>query len=432
MEISRDATHGRTLILLVSLAVLAVISVQAGKATLASYRSASPRPQDWLRAAQLEPGNGDYWDRLGIYREYDFDNSDLTLAIQYYQKALERNPRSDLYWMHLAGAYEMTGDAGKAREAYEKAKAAYPISAEVAWNYGNFLLRQSQLAAGFTEIQHAVLTDPHLLPLAISRGWQSDPDVSHLFRGLLPPTQEAYFGALDYFCSIHEDEAAMAAWKRLLALKQSLQLPKSFPFLDELIQQQRADDAKQVWREALTAAEWPSAAPEEGSIIWNGGFETEIANGGLDWREVAVAGGSMNIDTTTYHSGTHSLRLDFLGGSNVDFVNVTQYAPVEPTTRYHFRGYLRTDDISTESGFRFVLLDPNHPAELPVSTPDLTGTNAWTPVEASVTTGPETHFLLIQLRRLPSRLFDNKLSGTVWVDDVSLTPLTPGTLPGSR
>jgi hypothetical protein len=43
-------------------------------------------------------------------------------------------------------------------------------------------------------------------------------------------------------------------------------------------------------------------------------------------------------------------------------------------------------------------------------------------VEGDVTTSAETHFLLLRLFRSPSRLFENKLSGTVWVADVRLVP----------
>jgi hypothetical protein len=39
-----------------------------------------------------------------------------------------------------------------------------------------------------------------------------------------------------------------------------------------------------------------------------------------------------------------------------------------------------------------------------------------------VTTGRETNFLLVRLLRTSSRLFENKLSGTVWIADVSLVP----------
>ncbi len=432
MEPSRDGTPRRGPILLIALAVFAFVSFRAGKATLAEYRSSSPRPEDWLRAAQLEPGNGDYWDRLGLYYEYDFDHSDLPRAIQYFQKALQQNPRSDLYWMHLASAYEMSGDSAKARDAFGMAKAAYPISADVAWNYGNFLLRQSQLEEGFTEIRRAAITDPRLLPLAISRGWQADSDLDHLFSNLLPRSVDAYFLALDYFCSVREDGPALETWKRIIALGQAITLSRAFPFLDELIEQGKASEAEQAWRQAISASGWPHTEPGDGSLVWNGGFESPIANGGLGWREDYVFGASMSIDNTNFHSGSHSLRVDFSGGANVGFHHLTQYVPVEPQTRYHFSSYVRTEDISTESGLRFMIFDPKHGSEIRAFTTDLIRTNPWTLLDAGLVTGADTHFLVVALQRDPSRLFDNKLSGTVWLDDVALTPLLESAKPGSR
>jgi hypothetical protein len=83
---------------------------------------------------------------------------------------------------------------------------------------------------------------------------------------------------------------------------------------------------------------------------------------------------------------------------------------------------MRTESITTESGLRFVLTDANHAAGASLITENLTGSQSWTNVEGDVITGAETHFLLLRLHRDPSRLFDNKLSGTVWVADVSLVP----------
>ncbi|MGA6954271.1 MAG: hypothetical protein WBY73_04125 [Candidatus Acidiferrales bacterium] len=37
-------------------------------------------------------------------------------------------------------------------------------------------------------------------------------------------------------------------------------------------------------------------------------------------------------------------------------------------------------------------------------------------------TGPETRFVVVRLYRAASRLFENKLSGTVWLADVTLVP----------
>jgi hypothetical protein len=95
---------------------------------------------------------------------------------------------------------------------------------------------------------------------------------------------------------------------------------------------------------------------------------------------------------------------------------------VEPNRPYAFRGYLRTERISTESGLRFSIIDPNHVSQVNILTDNLTGTNGWTEVATQVRTGPDTHFLAVQVYRTPSRLFENKLSGTAWIADISLIP----------
>ena len=71
-----------------------------------------------------------------------------------------------------------------------------------------------------------------------------------------------------------------------------------------------------------------------------------------------------------------------------------------------------------------MLTDANHPNGASLVTENLTGSHPWMNVEDNVTTGAETHFLLLRLNRLPSRLFENKLSGTVWVADIALVPAT--------
>ena len=67
-----------------------------------------------------------------------------------------------------------------------------------------------------------------------------------------------------------------------------------------------------------------------------------------------------------------------------------------------------------------------------VTTENLTGTRTWTPVDMDYTTAPATHFLAIQLRRSQSRLFENKLSGTVWIGDVSLVASNGAGQPQSK
>lgn len=425
MEVSLQGALRRAAVLAVALAAAAVLISQAGTLWLARHRMDSGRADLVERAAALTPGNAEAWDQLGRLRQWDLGNAEPAQAIAAYEKAVRANPRSAHYWMDLASGYEAAGDNVRAQDAFGRALAVYPASAEVAFYYGNFLLRRQEYPAAYQELHRAVHADPKLLPLAISRAWRASGDVQALLDRMLPADADAYLQAVDFFASIGQAEPALAVWQRLVKLGQPVVLSRTFPFMDELIGADRAGDARRVWREALGAAGLPNQEPGNGSLVWNGDFQKDFAEGGLDWRWNMPLGVSIDFDTAPAPDHSRAVRLDFGGGTNPQLSAPFQYVPVEPGRTYHLRAYLRTSEITTESGVHFELIDPNHAGAVNVVTEDFTGTHAWTAVDAEVTTGPNTQFLLVRLARLPSRLFENKLSGTAWMADVSLVPASP-------
>jgi tetratricopeptide (TPR) repeat protein len=434
VDISLRKPFPRLLALLISLPVAGVIFFTAGKDGLADALNRSHDPGNWLRAAQIEPQYGEYWRHLGHYRQYDLDDADPLLATEYYQKAVRADPRSSRYWMDLGGSFEQNNQPQLADEAFQRAIADYPISAEVKWNYGNFLLRREQISAGIAQLHQAIVIDPKLRPLAISRCWQSQPDVSILLDSLLPAQPDAYLDALDFMASARDLPAGLKIWDRLLALKQPFPMESTFTFFNAMIQSGQTDDGLRMWRQAYDANglayDHVYDQGADHSAIWNGGFEHEVVNGGFDWRLFGIPDVLVQPDTAIFHTGKRSMRIDFGGGVNTDFFHLFQFVAVQPSQKYHFRAWLRTQNITTDSGVRFYLGDPEGNGEVHLLTASITGTTGWTPVDADVETGPNTHVLLLQVRRLPSRAFDNRIDGTAWVDDVSLIPVA-GTNDGS-
>jgi tetratricopeptide (TPR) repeat protein len=424
MEVPLDGRRSRAVLLIVSLAISATIIWQAGRFWLARHRMESGQISQLESSAALAPGNGEVWDRLGRLHQWDLADADLPLALSDFRKSVEADPLSAHNWMDLAGALEASGDVAGARQAFERAQAVYPKSAEVAFTYGNFLLRQDDPANGYRELRRAAGGDAALLPLIISRAWRSNEDVSQLLDQVLPQSTNAYLQALDFFRSIRQPEAALAVWSRLMATKARFPLKGSFPLMDELIDDDRSGDALRVWREAIAAAGLPYSEPARQSLVWNGNFRSDFANGGLDWRWWPINGALMDFDSETGPNGSGALRFDFSGGANPDLPVPFEYVPVEPSRAYHFHAYLRTEQVTTESGIRFQLADPNHGSSLNLLTDSFTGSHRWSPVDVDLTTGPDEHFLVIRLVRYPSKLFDNKLGGTAWVADVSLVPAT--------
>ena len=432
MEHSSEGSGKRGAIVALAVCLFTLLFYQSGKLWLADRDTRSNSLVRLERGADLEPGNADAWDALGRFRQLDFTDPDPSGALLDYQRAVQANPLSAHHWMNLAEAYEANGDTAHAREAFQQARSVYPLSAEVSWNYGNFLLRQDQSAEGYAEIRHAVRSDPKLLSLAISRTWRSSRDVNVLLDHVLPVDSDAYLLALDYFASTRQMDPALVVWQRLVAIGKPIVLSKSFPFLDELIDEDRSRDAQRVWADALTMAGLNHDDPLNHSLIWDGNFAQDFIGGGLGWRWSTPMGADFAFDSVPPTYGVRSAQIFFGGGNNTELTEPKQYVAVEPNHSYRFHAYIRTESISTEMGMRFLITDPNHLNAVRVITENLTGSHPWTAADAKVVASAQTHFLLLQLHREPSRMFDNKLSGTVWIADVTLTPSEPSVDPATE
>ena len=166
MEFPLEGARQKAGLLIAALAIAAILIFQASEVWLADYRIHSKNIELMERGTALLPGDGQAWDLLGHYYQWDFVHSDLPRALADYQHAVRDNPLSAEYWMDVASASETKGDVAGARQAFERAQAVYPASGEVDFYYGNFLLRQQGYSSAYDELRRAVTADPKLLPLA--------------------------------------------------------------------------------------------------------------------------------------------------------------------------------------------------------------------------------------------------------------------------
>ena len=157
--------------------------------------------------------------------------------------------------MNLAAAYEGEGDIAAARAQFAAAAAAYPLSAEVSWNYGNFLLRQGETDQGYAQIRKAVLSDRSLLPLASSRVWRASRDINVLLDDVLPADADSYSARAGlFFLNSIKPRRLWRSGSGSSDSSQPMPLSKSFPLIDALVQTDDSADAARVWVEALKAA----------------------------------------------------------------------------------------------------------------------------------------------------------------------------------
>jgi tetratricopeptide (TPR) repeat protein len=409
-------------LLLVALAFLfaVVMSFFGIREALAEYDAGLNTRRGFETAVRLEPSDPRNWYFLGRYWQYNLVEQDTGRAILAYRTSLRLNPLSADTWLDLASAYETDGEINAARKAFLEAKRVYPVSSEVLWRYGNFLLRQNELEFAFSELRGAIEKDPSLAAEAVRTCRHVEPDFSAILDRVLPPIAGAYLNAVLELTNEADTNDALKVWSKLLALHPKLHSVEVIQFVDGLLRRQQMSDAARVWRQAVNLVDVPKTDDPAGSLIWDGGFETDVSGGALAWRFTQHESAVISYDQNVKHSGIRALRLDIAQKDISGFVGVCQWVVVEPDTAYEFSAWLRTKDIAKEESI-FFRLGTIGLRENPVfETTKLGGTNEWTRISIPWTSPDESRLAQVCLAR--SRGFDQR-HGIVWIDDVSLLKL---------
>jgi hypothetical protein len=423
MILRLSSPAARILLVLLASMLATALSYSSIRNALAVYHAEQNTPEGYVRATQLEPDDARNWYLLGRYWQYNLEDPDAGRAIRAYQTALSFDSRSADTWLDLATAYESENDIAAARNTFLEAKRAYPLSPEVSWRFGNFLLRRGELDAAFTEIKHAVAADPKRAAAAYSLCLRFEPNVSSVLERVLPHASDAYLNVISLLVEQEKTDQALVVWSGLAALHPRLEMRESYPLLEVLIHKRQVTEAQHVWDEALAFAGLSRPADPPGSLVFDGGFESNVTGGGFTWRYPSfVSGVVISLDTKEKHSGNRSLRLTFNGLSNVDFRDVCQYIPVQPSTPHRFSAWVQTHSLSTDQGVRFGLQPIGASVNSSAWTDAVRGTQPWTKVELAWTSGKDVRELQLCVSRLPSGEFDSKIGGSAWIDDVVLVP----------
>src|SRR6267142_2479506 len=245
----------------------------------AEHFAGLPTRQALERATELEPGDARNWYLLGRYWQFSLEDADPQKAVRAYKTAVSVDPRSTVSWLGLGSAYETAGDLAHAREAFLQAKRDYPLSAEVAWQYGNFLLRLGQLEPAFAEMRRAVESDPQRGAQAFSRAFRAEPDVDRILNRALPPNRDVYVDIIWDQIADGQTDIALQVWDRLVAMHPQLLLREVFPLIGALRNSKRITDARRVWDQAVVVAGLADLQGPPGSVLWDGGFESGVSGG---------------------------------------------------------------------------------------------------------------------------------------------------------
>src|SRR5438552_4325912 len=196
MTFTLPSPRKRFLVCLCCGLLAALLCYFAARNAMAAHFQEEDTRAGYERAVRLEPSDSRSWYLLGRSYLYDLEQPDPARAIQAFRKSVSLDPYSAETLLDLANAYDGEGDIAHAREAYISAQRVYPLSADVCWSYGNFLLRQGEQDAAFHEIRKAVELEPPRADEAFSRALRVQPDANILLDKAIPPATAAYLPIL--------------------------------------------------------------------------------------------------------------------------------------------------------------------------------------------------------------------------------------------
>ena len=383
-----------------------------------------PTAENIRQGIQWNSGNPSLWTAHARHQLEPFENPAAQPAAQAYLKAAALNPLDPVVWDGLATAYLQMGEREKAEAALRTALVAVPRSPYAAWRLANFLVQEGRTQESFPYLRIAATHEWSLRVPTFDLGWKLLDDPERIFQEIVPTEPRAREVYLDFLLRTDRLTEAYLVWSAIRSRSPSV-IQRGNRYVERLATAGRGEEAARVWTELLKDT-GRSATKPTGELLTNGNFEDRLVNDGLDWRFRNGPGFQVSVDDFVFQQGTRSFRVIFDGSANPDFAGVQQWVPVEPNRGYRFRGYLKTENINTDSGLRFSISTVAAPPkeQFVQATENRLGSSPWMLEQVEFQTGPNTRMVMVSLRRPPSRKLNNLIQGKVWIDNLSLTPLS--------
>jgi hypothetical protein len=423
VEFSLKSLRRSGLFLSLAAVVTLVGSAEAIKIAAVTALAKSAEVSDLQKGIALDPGNPVLHDRLTQLYGDSLEPSNLSAAVQEARRATALNPHKSDYWLTLASACESVHDNACADQAVQSALDLSPMVPRVWWDAGNHYLRADQPESALPCFHHLLDISPDYAEPTFDLTLRAYGDPKMILEkvvgGEKNPRLELAFA--DFMSANNEFDAAHQAWNRIADGGSPFPFASVQPYIERLLAKGQYQEARAIWLNLEGRGVIPKPADsDQGNLVYNGGFEQPPLDAALDWRSPAASYVSVDFADSSPYEGARCLRVDFPVGQNDEFEPVYQIVPVVPDQAYALKAYVRSRDITSDSGPRLRVIDPDCPTCLDAVTDTTVGSTDWHNVTLSFTAGPQTQAVRIAVWRPRSRVFPMEISGTFWLDAVSV------------
>ena len=416
--------------LFLSLASLVALvgSAEAIKIAAVTALGKSTEVSEVQKGLALDPDNPALHDRLSQLHGDSLGLSNLAEGVRQARRATALNPNKSDYWLTLASACESVRDNACADQALQRALVLSPMVPLVWWVAGNHHLRTDRPEAALPCFRRLLeLSLDYAVPtfdLALHTYGDAKMILENIVGGGKDPRLALAFA--DFLSANNDFDTAHQAWTETVGRGSPFPFVAVRPYLERLLSHGRYQEAQAVWldleRRGVIAK---PPASEQGNLVFNGGFEQPPLGAGFDWRTQPSPYVSVDFTDASPFEGTHCLRVDFPVSQNDDFAVAYQILPVAASQVYTLAACVRSKDITSDSGPRLRVTDPGCPSCLNAWTDTTVGSTPWHTLTMKFSAGAKTQAVQVSVWRPRSRTFPMDISGSFWLDAVSVRPERP-------
>jgi len=376
------------------------------------------------KALRRDPDNPELFHRLGMVYSYDPTDVNLTEAEKNLRKAADLNPRRWDFWSDLGTTCDFAGDIACSDEAFERALVLNPMAPVLQWTLGNHFLLTNRQEKAFPYFRRLLELDPDYLEPTFRLCFRAIRDPQAIYSNVVPSGRDPSprFAFLMFLSSAADYENAMRIWGQMISGPDpSPNLSMVKPFLDFLLDHNQIQDAGTVWNDLQHAGVIPPGPNSpSANLLYDGSFVGPRLNTGFDWRTNDSADLVFDFSDPYGYKGGKCLRIEFAVGRNGDYDLLNQVVRINPNTPYRLTAYVRSDNLTSDSGPRLRVVEVGC-ADCPPRTSDATlGTTPWHPIEVSFMTQRQTQAVRISFWRPQDQPAAPDITGTVWLDEVVL------------
>lgn len=421
IEIPLRSGRRRALVLAAAGGIAIILALSAMRFGIAYTLADSTNISMVQKALWLDRSNPDIQHRLGVL--YNQENTAPLKAVPWLRLSVQSDARRASHWVDLAWTCLAIADQACAQEAFQRAIHSAPDRPHVELEVSNYMLVTGNPGEAVRHVARYMQLDPQHSGSVLGPYFRAFGDSQPLWVALGKERDgnALQMILLDYLAKTGRADQVPAYWREFVHATSNFPMNETKELIEDLVNAKRYADAAQVWSDLQSHG---LITHDSRNLVFNGSFEHSSEVPAFDWYFPQYPYVKTALTTGTAHDGAHSLLVDYSVPDNTESTAAAELVPVHPNRSYSLSAYVHSDDVTSDSGPRLRVLDPECDRCVDADTANTIGITPWRRVAVTFTTGPQTKVVEVAVWRPRSRSFPMEISGRFWVDSVSLEPLS--------